>query len=519
MIKDGRILVGKSKDGKEIYLLPEMANRHGLIAGATGTGKTTSVKVLAEGFSELGIPAFISDVKGDLNSLANASTPSDKTKKKIEELGLNVDDFTDKSYPVRFWDVFGKEGIPLRAEISDMGPLLLSEILDLTPAQKGILQIVFKAADELGWEMIDFKDLKAMLSYAADHRSELSEKYGNIAPSSLAALQRSLLSLEDESADLFFGQPELNFSDWMVTDENGRGVINLLESKDLSQKPALYSAFLIWMLSSLYDQMPEAGDLDKPKFVLIFDEAHMLFDKADEALITTLRQVIKLIRSKGIGIYFISQSPQDIDEEVLGQLQNRIQHGLHAYTPKEQKALKAAAQSFRENPDLHTVEAISNLGIGQALVSFLDEKGVPTIVEETDILPCQSSFSAIDQKKIEAIIEKDPLYDEYKEVVDEISAYEKYNESKEKAIAKEQKEQKKETKKKQSSSRKSSSKEEPTQIEKSIKKAARSSARTIGRQTGKAITRSLLGNKSQASKAASSFAGSLLSDVLAGLFK
>lgn len=516
MYRNHEILIGKTGAGKEVCLDLSMANRHGIVAGATGTGKTTSVKVLAEGFSDAGIPVLISDVKGDLNSLANPGNPSEKTRKKLEALQLNPEDFTGKSYPVRFWDVLAKTGIPVRAEISDMGPLLLAEILHLTDAQKGVLQIVFKAADDLGWEMIDFKDLKAMLAYAAENRKELSEKYGNIAPASLAALQRSLLSLEEENAEQFFGQPQLNFSDWTIQDENGKGVINILQSRELSESPALYSAFLIWMLSSLYDEMPEAGDLDQPKFVLIFDEAHLLFDTADDALLSKLRQVIKLIRSKGIGIYFISQSLQDIDEEVLAQLQNRIQHGLHAYTPKERKALKSAADSFRTNPDFDTAGTISTLGIGQAVVSVLDENGIPTMAEKVDVLPCQSSFSAIDPDQIAAIIEQDPLYDQYREAVDEISAYERYQEAKEQEKAELEEEQKAA---KKASSRESSKKQPASPLEKSVKKAVRSTARSIGRETGKAITRSVMGNKSKTAKAASTFAGSLLSDVLGSLFR
>ena len=520
MYQNNQILIGKTPQGKEEFLNLSMANRHGIVAGATGTGKTTSVKVLVEGFSDAGVPVLISDVKGDPSSLANPSTPSEKTRKRIKALQLNVEDFTNHACPVRFWDVLGKTGIPVRAEISDMGPLLLAEILDLNPTQKGVLQIVFKAADDLGWEMIDFKDLKAMLSYASEHRKELSEKYGNIAPATLSALQRSLLSLEEEQAEQFFGQPQLNFSDWMVRDHNGKGVINILQSRDLSSSPALYSAFLIWMLSSLYDELPEAGDLDKPKFVMVFDEAHLLFENADKALIVKLRQVIKLIRSRGVGIYFISQSLQDIDEEVLGQLQNRIQHGLHAYTPKDRTALRSAADSFRSNPDFDTAETISNLGIGQAVVSFLDENGVPSISEKVDILPCQSSFEAIDPARIEAIIEQDPLYDQYREAVDEISAYERFEEAR-KQQADQEEQKKASTGKAQSrpSSGSSSQKKTASPLEKSIKKAARSTARSIGRETGKSITRSIMGNKSKTAKAASTMAGSLLADVFGSLFK
>ena len=535
MIRNDTIKVGSAGE-KDIVLLPSMACRHGLITGATGSGKTVTLKVLAEGFSQLGVPVFLADIKGDVSSIAVPGKMNDQISSRLASIGEDENSFSFSSFPVRFWDVFEKAGIPVRATVNDMGPLLLGRLMDLTDSQQGILNAVFRVSDDLGWELLDFKDLKAMIQYVSENRKELSGEYGNIAAASANSLLRALLSLEAQNAESFFGEPDLDIVDWMETDEQGLGRINILSCKELIQSPLLYAAFLLWMLSELNEQLDEAGDLDKPKIVLFFDEAHLMFKDMPKALIQKIEQTVKLIRSKGVGVYFISQSPSDIPDEVLAQLQNRIQHALHSYTPKDQKAIRAAAQSYRANPAFDTAQAIQELGSGQALISFLDEKGAPNMVEKTIIAPPQSSFDALSASQIQSFCAMDPLFAEYREMIDNESAYEKMMAAKAQSAQTEEEEEPEApsasapvshtTRKKTASSasvqptatRKAKSSD--SALEKSVKKAARSATRTIGRDMGKKVARGVLGNsKSTMSRAATNFAGSIAADLFGSLFK
>lgn len=411
---------------KPIYIVPKMANRHGLVAGATGTGKTVTIKVMAEAFSDMGTAVFMSDVKGDVSGMI---VPGDKPAltKFLDKCHVDQDSFECKSFPTRFFDVYGEKGINVRTTVSAFGPDLFARLLELTDVQAGVLTIVFKIADDNGWLLIDLKDLKAMVKYVADNAKEIRNTYGNVSTQSVGAIQRALLKLEEAGGNLFFGEPELDIFDWIKTDENGKGYINILECAKLVKSPLLYSTFLLWMLSELYEKLEEAGDLDKPKMVFFFDEAHLLFEDAPKALMQKVEQVVRLIRSKGVGVYFISQKPADIPENVLAQLGNRIQHALRAYTPQEQKAVKVAAQSFRVNKDFNTEEVITQLGTGQALVSFLDEDGVPSVVEQARILPPQSSMNMAEDALVDINISRCPLYEKYSKSIDRQSAYELLN--------------------------------------------------------------------------------------------
>ena len=425
-VEDKNLAWIASTDGKPIYLVPKMANRHGLVAGATGTGKTVTIKVMAEAFSNMGTSVFMSDVKGDVSGMI---VPGDKdgVAKFLDKCGVPQETFDTKAFPSRFWDVFGENGMNVRTTISSFGPDLLARLLELTDVQAGVLTIVFRVADDNGWLLIDLKDLKAMVTYVGDNAKELRNKYGNVSPQSVGSIQRALLKLEDAGGDIFFGEPELDIFDWIQTNEEGKGYINILECAKLVQSPLLYSTFLLWMLSEIYERLPEAGDLDKPKMVFFFDEAHLLFEDAPKALMQKVEQVVRLIRSKGVGVYFISQKPADVPENVLAQLGNRIQHALRAYTPQEQKAIKVAAQSFRVNPNFDTEKVITQLGTGQALVSFLDEDGIPQIVEQARILPPQSSMSIADELLVKNNIAGCPLNAKYAVSVDRQSAYEELN--------------------------------------------------------------------------------------------
>ncbi len=415
MFIDGKILIGG-----DVYLLPKMANRHGLIAGATGTGKTITLKTLAESFSDMGVPVFLADMKGDISGLAKTGEMNDNIAKRVE----GIDSFKVKAYPVEFWDLFGQKGLPVRVTLSEMGPTLLSKILNLTEAQSGVLNIVFKVADEESLLIIDIKDLKSMINYVVEHKDVYEPMYGAIAAKSANTILRNLITLEDQGGNDFFGEPALDLNDFIRVDDSGYGVINILDAQKLSMSPEIYSSFLLWMLSSLYEQLPEVGDADKPKFVFFFDEAHLIFDGMGAEFLKKIEQITRLIRSKGVGLYFISQSPADIPDEILGQLGNRIQHALRAYTPKDQKAVKVAAQTFRANPEFDTVEVISNLGIGEALVSVLDEGGVPTVVEKVNIVAPQSYIGAIDDNLRAELINLSEFKDKYSQAVDNESAYE-----------------------------------------------------------------------------------------------
>ena len=420
MYIDNKLLIGKGD--LPVYLLPRMANRHGLIAGATGTGKTVTLKVMAESFSAMGVPVFLADIKGDLASLAVPGTDSPKMQERLEKLG--VDNFDYQSFPVQFWDLFGENGLPVRTSVSEMGPLMLARILDLNDVQTGVLNIVFRIADDRGLLLLDLKDLKAMVQYVGENAKEFTLEYGNISTQTIGAIVRSLLALEDQGGEFFFGEPELEITDWMKTAPDGRGYINILDSVKLFLNPVLYSTFLLWMLSELFENLPEAGDLDKPKMVFFFDEAHLLFEDAPKVLLQKVEQVVRLIRSKGVGVYFITQNPMDLPNDVLSQLGNRVQHALRAYTPAELKVVQAAAESFRVNPNFDTATVITELATGEALVSFLDEDGRPCVVERAMILPPQSAFGSLDVALRLQLIARSELKNKYATAVDRESAYE-----------------------------------------------------------------------------------------------
>lgn len=417
------IVVAKTSDDahNDLAILPNMANRHGLIAGATGTGKTVTLQVLAEHFSTIGVPVFMADVKGDLTGISQPGKPHPKVDERRKLLGL---EFVPAGCPTTVWDVFGEQGHPVRATVSEMGPLLLSRIFNLNDTQEGVLSLVFKIADDNGLLLLDLKDLRAVLSYVGENASHFTTDYGNISPASVGAIQRGLLNLEQQGGDKFFGEPALSLDDLMQTD-NGKGVINILAADRLLSSPRLYSTFLLWMLSELFENLPEVGDRDKPKLVYFFDEAHLLFNEAPKELLEKIEQVVRLVRSKGIGVYFVTQNPLDIPDTVLGQLGNRVQHALRAYTPRDQKAVKAAAETFRENPALKVEDVITELGVGEALVSFLDEKGRPTIVERAYICPPQSQIGPITPEERKVLLETSLVAGTYEKTVDRESAYEK----------------------------------------------------------------------------------------------
>ena len=415
------ILVAQSKE--PIFLLPKMANRHGLIAGATGTGKTVTLQTLAENFSARGVAVFMADVKGDLAGLSQPGANNPKVVERAKE--LKIDNFTGEACPVVFWDVFGEQGHPVRATVSEMGPLLLGRLLDLNDTQAGVLNMVFKIADDNGLLLLDLKDLRAMLQYVADNADQFKTQYGNISAASAGTIQRNLLALESQGADKFFGEPALNLEDLIQT-QNGRGVINILAADKLMQKsPKVYATFLLWMLSELFENLPEIGDPEKPKLVFFFDEAHLLFTDIEPAVEQKIEQMVRLIRSKGVGVYFVSQNPLDIPEVVLGQLGNRVQHALRAFTPRDQKAVKAAAETFRQNPKLNTETVLTELAVGEALVSMLDENGSPEVVERAKIVPPRSQVGAITPDQRKQIIDSSVLAGHYEKAIDRESAYEK----------------------------------------------------------------------------------------------
>jgi DNA helicase HerA-like ATPase len=412
-----------AKGDTDLCLLPQMANRHGLIAGATGTGKTVTLQVLAESFSQRGVPVFMADVKGDLAGISQAGAPTPKIQERVRQLKL--DGFTFGGCPSAFWDVFGEQGHPVRATISEMGPLLLSRLLLLNDTQAGVLNLVFRIADENGLLLLDAKDLRAMLQYVGDNASAFTTQYGNVSTASIGAIQRGLLALEQQGADKFFAEPALNLDDFLQTDGQGHGVVNILSADKLMQAPKIYATFLLWLLSELFERFPEVGDLAKPKLVFFFDEAHLLFNDIPAPLLEKIEQVVRLVRSKGVGVYFVTQNPRDIPDNVLGQLGNRVQHALRAFTPRDQKAVQAAAETFRVNPKLDTAAVLTELGVGEALVSLLDEKGQPGIVQRAFICPPHSQLGPITPALRRQLIESSLVYGTYEKVVDRESAYER----------------------------------------------------------------------------------------------
>ena len=420
MFREDKIWLAQSD--KNLFLLPSMANRHGLIAGATGTGKTITLKVMAESFSDMGVPVFLADVKGDLSGMCRPGVDSEDMQRRIERFG--IEDWKYQSYPTRFWDIFGERGIPVRVTVSEMGPTLLGRLLNLTEIQAGVLNIVFRVADEHGLLLLDLKDLRAMLQFVGENRAEFTTMYGNVSAASIGAIQRALLAFEEEGGERFFGEPQLDINDWMRTGLYGRGYINILSSQRLIQSPKTYATFLLWMMTELFEKLPEVGDLDKPRMIFFFDEAHLLFSDAPKALVQKIVQVVKLIRSKGVGIYFITQSPSDIPNDVLAQLSNKVQHALRAYTPTEQKAIRAAAKAFRVNPAFDTETALTELGVGEALVSFLEKDGVPAVVQRAKILPPQSRMGEADSGAVRRVINTDEMSLKYDGNVDRRSAFE-----------------------------------------------------------------------------------------------
>jgi DNA helicase HerA-like ATPase len=457
-----------------------MANRHGLITGATGTGKTVTLQGLAEGFSRNGVPVFLADVKGDLSGLARAGTPNEKIQARVQEMGLT--DYQARPYPVILWDLFGVRGHPVRTTISNMGPLLLANLLELNDTQTGVLYAVFKIADEAGLLLLDLKDLRAMLAWTAENNRELQARYGNLSTTSIAAIQRQLLVLEEQGADQFFGEPEIQLSDLMQVDFSGNGAISIFDATALMTRPRLYAMFLLWLLAELFEQLPEVGDADKPKLVFFFDEAHLLFNDAPKALIEKIEQVARLIRSKGIGIYFISQSPLDVPETILGQLGNRVQHALRAFSPKDQKAVRAAAQTFRTNAALDTETAITQLGVGEALVSLLDAKGQPQPVERVLIAPPQSRIGPLTDAERSEQLSRSPLKGRYDQTLDRESAFEKLAQ---RAQAAAENAPPAETPRERA---------EPNPAGELVAAFAKSAARAVGSQIGRQIVRGILGS-------------------------
>ncbi len=492
------LLIAKGRNS--LSLLPSMANRHGLISGATGTGKTVTLQVLAERFSCIGVPVFLSDIKGDLSGLSQPGEASPKLAERLSLLGIQ--DHTFNGFPVVFWDVFGEQGHPARTTISDMGPLLLARMLNLNETQEGVLHLVFKIADDSGLLLLDSKDLRAMLQFVGENADQFTTAYGNISAASIGAIQRGLMALESQGGDRLFGEPSLNIDDLMQTAPDGRGAINILAADKLMQAPKVYAAFLLWLLSELFEHLPEVGDRDKPKLVFFFDEAHLLFDGAPEVLFDKIEQVVRLIRSKGVGVYFVTQNPLDIPDKVLGQLGNRVQHALRAFTPRDQKAVRSAAETMRENPDLDEKAVITELGVGEALVSLLDEKGRPHIVERAFILPPQSKIGPVEAAKRQQLIRESPIAGHYEKIVDRESAYEML-----KSRAAEELSQETATERRSTSGSAAGgifdalgsilgapSSRQGRQRETAVEAFAKSAARSIGSELGRQLLRGVLGS-------------------------
>ena len=495
-----QILIGGA-NGKHVSLNAKMANRHGMIAGATGTGKTITMQVLAEGFSRAGVPVFLADVKGDVSGLAMAGKPHHKIDERLESIG--IEDFQLRANPVVFWDIFGKKGHAVRTTVTELGPLLLSNLLSLSDAQEGVLYAAYKIADEEGLSLLDLEDLQALLNWMAENRKQLVGEYGNFTSASIGSIQRDLLVLEQQGGEILLGEPALDLKDLMKVDFSGQGVISVLDVTTVMNKgPKLYATFLLWMLSELFENLPEVGDSEKPKFVLFFDEAHLIFDDAPEALLDKIEQVVRLIRSKGVGIYFVSQSPMDIPEDVLGQLGMKIQHALRAFTPKEKKAVKTVAQNFRANPDLDSVAAITDLGVGEALVSVLDGKGAPSMVERTLIRPPQSRIGPLTDEERTTTISRSPLSGRYDEAINRESAKELLKQRADEKMRKlaeleaegaREKERETAEKAAEKEAKKSSGKKSGYQRQTISEALLKSLARSVGSQGGR-ILRGLLGN-------------------------
>jgi uncharacterized protein len=484
-----------AKSDVELHIQPRMINRHGLITGATGTGKTVSLQVLAESFSLQGIPCFMTDIKGDLSGVSKAGVLNERIASRVEKMGL--DGYENRAFPVVFYDVFGQQGHPMRTTISEMGPLLLSRLLNLNDTQSGVLNIVFKIADENGLLLLDLKDLNAMLEYVGNNRGQFTTSHGNVSPASIGAIKRNLMMLEDQGATSFFGETAFDIHDLLQTDVHGYGVLNILTADKLMHAPRVYSTFLLWLLSELYDQLPEETHIEKPKLVFFFDEAHMLFSDAPKVLLEKVEQVIRLIRSKGVGVYFVTQNPLDVPDTVLGQLGNRVQHALRAYTPRDQKAVKAAATTFRQNPAFHTETAIMELGVGEALVSFLDEKGVPGMVERALICPPCAQIGPITAEERERLIKKSPVFGVYERYIDRESAYEILRERMEAELKMKVEKAEKETEQKSARGQTRTSRpprKQPTILEDISRQTGKAISRNISNQLGREIVRTILGS-------------------------
>ncbi len=474
-----------AKSDKKLFLLPQMANRHGLIAGATGTGKTVSMQVLAEHFSAIGVPVFMADVKGDVSGISQPNPGNPKIAQRVEQ--LQIPGYTPRGCPVVFWDIFGEQGHPARTTISEMGPLLLARLLDLNNTQTGVLSLVFKVADDDGLLLIDLKDLRSMLQYAGDNAARFRTSYGNISTTTIGSIQRSLLALEEQGGETIFAEPAIDLFDFLKTDSSGRGVVNILAADKLMQTPKIYAPFLLWMLAELFEQLPEVGDGEKPKLVFFFDEAHLLFNGIPRALEEKIEQVARLIRSKGVGVYFVTQNPLDVPDVILGQLGNRVQHALRAFTPRDQKAVRAAATTFRTNPKVDVETAITQLGVGEALVSLLDEKGMPGIVERAFIYPPWSQIGPIDDLKRQEIVRQSLLYGRYEKTVDRESAYELL--------------QRRVEKQRQDAAKAAAAKEQARvtkargrQKDSLLESVVKSTTRSMGSQIGRSIIRGILGS-------------------------
>jgi DNA helicase HerA-like ATPase len=493
-------------DKAEVCLIPKMANRHGLITGATGTGKTVTLQTLSETFSEMGVPVFAADMKGDLSGVAKLGGNKESVNKRVDGYNLKEKGFEYKAYPVRFWDVFGEQGHPVRTTVTSMGPLLLERLLGLNETQGAILTMAFKIADDNNLLILDLKDLQKMLQFIGDNRSEFTTKYGNISPASIGAIQRGLMRLESEGADKFFGEPDLEITDFIQT-EQGKGVINILAADKLMKSPRVYTTFLLWLLDDLYETLPEVGDLEKPKLVFFFDEAHLLFNDMPNSLLEKVEQIVRLIRSKGVGVYFCTQNPADIPQSILGQLGNRVQHALRAYTPNDQKAVKVAANTFRANPGFNTEEVITQLNTGEALVSFLDEKGAPQVVERANILPPQGQIGPITLGERDQILKSSLIYGVYEQLIDRESAYEILSKkqdllAEERRLAAEEKERIRIQKEQEKAAREAEKaqraaarkrKEEQGILGDLLQQVGKSTTRQISYEIGKTITRGLLG--------------------------